>query len=86
VDSPALLSQGYGANAYAYGGQSIVNISMQQGPPAHDVEGYAYPGEVGGGGPGGDSGILPDDDGSMLRFAAGFALGWLAVAWAGRRA
>jgi len=87
--SDALLSQGYGANAYAYGGQSIVNIAVQSGEPAHDVEGYAYPGGSSASGTSGDdggSGLLPDDDGSLLRFAAGFALGWLAVSWAsGRR-
>jgi hypothetical protein len=87
--SPALLAQGYGANAYAYGGQSIVNIALQQGVPAHDVEGYAYPGSsdqaASGAAGDGDASLLPVDDSSWVRFAIGFGLGWLAVSWAGRR-
>ncbi len=84
-DSAPLLEQGYGANAYAYGGQSIVNVAVHQGP-SHDVEGYAYPGSASGADGSDGAGLLPEDDGSWVRFALGAALGWAAVSWLRRRA
>lgn len=87
-NNPTLLAQGFGGNAVAYGGQSIVNIALPSNP--FDVQGYATPGyssagEAAAAAQDADS-LLPEDNDSWIKFAAGFALGWLALKWARRGA